>query len=680
MKNYYIDENNKILSSYEDTLKIIKEIYKETKECDIDKNIEYYKLLNRISEFIILIGSVEKNINDTYFKTKSITELDEQNYMLYNEFLPRNYSTSYLNPSYAVEVFGDEMGQLFSLLYSKYKNYITLAYTHKLVVMEKYNQLFINVSNYIKNNNNVIYTEIKGLITDFEIKNIDEGYEYFLKENYDKDFSFYTDIVMNSDLDDLRYLYKYGEYVTENEIKTAEFLLSYSSEKLNELSESIVKAYIEGFIRENKDITKRNNVQIICNIGQEKVVRQLIKEFKKHNLEGYVTEINTTDLNKQYDYDHKFDNAIYLNNQYVELSIEAFMKEAKSYNKLLKDYSGVLLIEKFGEEPFSPESKEDRLKLSDDQQQLYQTLRNQMRKVIEEFMPNTETSFCIVAFPTPEIGENFEEIFNDIIKVNMLDNSKYEIIQQVLIDALDKGEYVHVKGKDENKTDIKVKLSRLKNPKAETNFVNCVADVNIPLGEVFTTPVLKSTNGILHIEETYLEDFNYKNLTLTFKDGYVSDYLCSNFEQDEDNKNYIRENLLFPYKTLPIGEFAIGTNTLAYVIAEKYQILDKLPVLIIEKMGPHFAIGDTCFSWAEDIPMYNMLDKKEIVARDNEKSILRKTNLSEAYTNRHIDITLPYKSLGYINVITENGDIIEIIKDGRFILKGTEDLNMPFDN
>ena len=122
-------------------------------------------------------------------------------------------------------------------------------------------------------------------------------------------------------------------------------------------------------------------------------------------------------------------------------------------------------------------------------------------------------------------------------------------------------------------------------------------------------------------------NFKYENLKLTFKDGYVSEYTCTNFEDEAANKEYVRENLLFPHNTLPLGEFAIGTNTLAYVIAEKYGIVDKLPVLIIEKMGPHFAIGDTCFSWVEDMPVYNMLDKKEIVARDNEKSILRKIKI-----------------------------------------------------
>ena len=72
-----------------------------------------------------------------------------------------------------------------------------------------------------------------------------------------------------------------------------------------------------------------------------------------------------------------------------------------------------------------------------------------------------------------------------------------------------------------------------------------------------------------------------------------------------------------------MGEFAIGTNTTAYRMAKEYQIGAKLPILIAEKTGPHFAVGDTCYSHAEDTAVYNP-NGKEIIARDNEKSLLRK--------------------------------------------------------
>lgn len=299
-------------------------------------------------------------------------------------------------------------------------------------------------------------------------------------------------------------------------------------------------------------------------------------------------------------------------------------------------------------------------------------------KIHDKYIPRSETSFTAISFPSPEIGKNYEQIFEDILEINMLDTEQYEIIQQKIIDVLDKADYVHLKGIGKNKTDIRVKMQDIKNPDKETNFLNCGADVNIPVGEVFTSPLLKGTNGILHIEETYLNELKFIELELTFKDGYIVDYSCNNFDRDEDNKRYIEENLLFPHKTLPLGEFAIGTNTLAYVIARRHKITHLLPPLIIEKMGPHFAIGDTCFTFEEDRPVFNRLDNKEIIARENEKTALRKTNMQEAYTHQHTDITLPYESIAFIAVITKKGEKIDIIKNGRFVLEGTEELNKPF--
>ena len=69
---------------------------------------------------------------------------------------------------------------------------------------------------------------------------------------------------------------------------------------------------------------------------------------------------------------------------------------------------------------------------------------------------------------------------------------------------------MHVVGQNGNHTDFYVNLWKLKNPAKETIFENCVADVNIPVGEVFTSPVLKGTNGVLHVTGVYLESLYYK--------------------------------------------------------------------------------------------------------------------------------------------------------------------------
>lgn len=77
--------------------------------------------------------------------------------------------------------------------------------------------------------------------------------------------------------------------------------------------------------------------------------------------------------------------------------------------------------------------------------------------------------------------------------MNTLDQERYEQIQTTIIEALDSGESVTVTGRNGNHTNITVALTPMTDPARQTRFENCLADVNIPLGEVFTSPKLKET-------------------------------------------------------------------------------------------------------------------------------------------------------------------------------------------
>ena len=331
-----------------------------------------------------------------------------------------------------------------------------------------------------------------------------------------------------------------------------------------------------------------------------------------------------------------------MDKKFVERKLEVVRTTYEHLKERAAKFAGPACIEMFGEEPFTPAQKDSVVKLTGKQETLALTFDSRQSQIVNEYIRGDERSFTIIAYPVPEIGERYEEIFNEIIKINTLDASVYEKVQQILIDALDQGESVYIKGSGVNRTDLTVKLHPLQNSEKETIFENCVADVNIPVGEVFTSPVLEGTNGVLHVSKVYLNELQYRDLEITFANGMVADYNCKNFEHELENKAYVKDNVLYKHPTLPLGEFAIGTNTTAYVAAKKYQIEDKMPILIAEKMGPHFAVGDTCYSWAEDIKVYNP-NGKEIIARDNSVSIQRKEDVSKAYFHCHTDITIPYE-------------------------------------
>lgn len=70
-----------------------------------------------------------------------------------------------------------------------------------------------------------------------------------------------------------------------------------------------------------------------------------------------------------------------------------------------------------------------------------------------EYIKGEERSFTIIAFPVPDIGDKFEEIFRETVKINTLDYRTWQRIQQCMIDVLDTGEKVHITGSGENRTE-----------------------------------------------------------------------------------------------------------------------------------------------------------------------------------------------------------------------------------
>lgn len=634
----------------------------------------------KASEFICKIDDLNSIIKSGEINDFSLDRLKELNKSLFEEIYSENYEESFANPEYAVKTLGEEYGKILCYIYTKNRGMIRNVYMGRLEEVVLQMELFTQIYNYFEDVEQLEYDNVYETVYSYEKDNTEIFTDLMIEDRINPDNKFAVDIVMNSDLNDLRYLYKYGEHVGFNELKMAEFLNSLSQEEIDRLAKVYTEGYRIGFINTGKDISKKGTVDIRYSLGFERIIRSAIFNFKKMGLEPVIYQVgySTTSPNRQYAYDHRYDDALYLDKAYIKRKLEVSRHAYESRKQLAGKMAGPAVIEIFGETPFEPENKKQAYALSEEQQKLKSEYITEYQTMVQEYIKGDERSFTIIAFPIPEFGDDFEQMFKETVKINTLDSEIYGKVQQNIIDALDQAEYVKVLGKGDNKTNMKVQMHDLKNPLKETNFENCLADVNIPLGEVFTSPKLKGTEGILHVSQVYLNDLKYNDLQITFEDGKIKDYTCKNFDTEEENKKFIKQNVMFNHETLPIGEFAIGTNTTAYMVAKKYHVVYKLPILIVEKMGPHFAVGDTCYSFEEDIKTYNP-DGKEIVARENEVSALRKTDIKKAYFGCHTDITMPYDQLGEITAVRKDGSEITIIKDGHFVLEGTELLNEPLE-
>lgn len=651
----------------------------------------YRDYFRKTAEFLLMLDEVQGLVRNRDWESADILMLAEENRKLYEDILPEQYETSYGNPAYAQKMLGETFGSFLSALYSEMRSGIVYAYEGQLEYLSILNELFIEIYNCFEEEPE--YQAVRDIFYWYANDYCEVFAADRILDQIDPDRTFAVDIICRSDLSDQKYLYRYGEYISDNEIETAKYIADLPEETIQKMADVYTEGFRKGFVLGNKDLSKKTTVNIRFKLGFERVVKQAVANFEAMGLRPTIYRAGASVLtrrgvsrngyfgripNQQYDYDHKDDQALFLDKHYVERRLEVMKTVYEQNKELAAGFAGPAVMEVFGEIPFAPQKKEEALTLTKKQEEMLLSFDGKAGQITNTYIPGDERSFTIISWPVPEIGEKFEEIFGEVIRINTLDSDLYSKVQQTMIDALDEGESVHILGSGENRTDLTVQLYRLQDPQKETIFENCVADVNIPVGEVFTSPVLRGTNGVLHVSRVYLNGLQYRDLEIRFQDGMISGYGCGNFEDEKACRDYVKENILFNHETLPLGEFAIGTNTTAYVAGRRFGIEDKYPILIAEKTGPHFAVGDTCYSYSEDTKVYNP-DGKEIVARDNEVSILRKENPEQAYMHCHTDITIPYDELGAITVIRKDGSEIPLLKDGRFVLPGTEILNEPLD-
>ena len=662
----------------------------------------YRFYFQRVAFFLLDWCRIYEQIEAGEHEGWDLAEWERINTLLYADIAGDAYRESLSNPTCATKLLGETFGSFLAYVYAQLRSCIPDLFEQNgdrfLMHIQYFLELYTSFATAAEEGRNAPdYESVRDGLYDFIFYAYEQEADKNISAKVDPSSDFALRIIEASDPSDLRYLYRFGEYVSANEIETAKYLASLPKETLQLMADTYTEGYRIGFEKTGKDLSIKGTVHIIYPLGYEAIIKLAIANFEKMGLKptiprdavsvldrryGNESGYYSTRASRQYDFDHREDNALFLDKKMLQRRLDCMKNAYEERKAMARLMAGPAVIEVFGQNPFDPEVRKEAPSLSETQRKLKLWFDNMRSELVDGYIPEKERSFTIIAFPLPEIGDQYTEIMQETIRLNTLDWRKFEKIQQGIIDALDQCGSVHILGRGENQTDLTVQLYELTDPAKQTIFENCVADVNIPVGEVFTSPVLKGTQGLLHVTRVFLNGLEYRQLRLRFEDGRVKEYSCDNFEDPEGGKKLMYSQILFHHKDLAIGEFAVGTNTTAYRMGKKYGIEGRLPILIAEKTGPHLAVGDTCYSYSEDIRVYNP-DGKEIVAKDNEVSLNRRSDDEEvklsAYFNCHTDITIPYHELGLLAGIKQNGEQIPIIKDGRFVLPGTEALNEALD-
>ena len=434
------------------------------------------------SIFLLELENVRRKIADRSWEHYSLKQKQSLNEILYSAVLEGHYEKSYANPAYAAKEMGLETGRLLSLLYAEIRSGIPYAFENRMDYLTILYELFIEVYNCFENTEEPEPKEIRDILYWYASDYSDVFLADRIEEQIDPECSFAADIIEHADLETDDYLYRFGEYITENELGTARHLRSLPEDTLKKMADVYTEGYRIGFINTGKDLSIKSSVNIRYTLGFEKVIRIAIENFRKMGLKPVIYRAASSVITKreqykigyhgaiasqQYEYDHRQDQALFMDRRYIERRLEVAKTVYEKNKELAAGFAGPAVMETFGEKPFSPEANETAPVYSEAQRKLALEYDSRSGQLTNRYIKGEERSFTIIAWPVPEIGENYPQIFNEVIRLNTLDAALYTRVQQILIDALDQGDYVQVRGKGQNQTDIRVNLRELDYPEKE---------------------------------------------------------------------------------------------------------------------------------------------------------------------------------------------------------------------
>lgn len=400
----------------------------------------YKDFFQRTADFILMVV----NACDNRSKIVGLEALRAENWALYQDIFDAQYAQSYANPSFACARFGQKMGRLLSFLYTEIRAMIPYAFEQDLEEMVIRMELFVEIYyafSHAESEKELMALPEEAAIPDLEdIKNT----LYWFVSDYsetstgrsvrslvDADCDFAVRIVMDSDLRDLRYLYRYGEYVSSDVEKMAAYLNSLPEERIQLMADTYTEGYRIGFVKAHINLGKKETVDLHYMLGFERVVRAAIANFAKMGLKPTIYRCENSifnknvvrkkgyfgaDANRQYLYDHKDDIALFLDKKLVNRKLEVLKLAYEAVKEKAAVYAGPAVIEVFGETPFTPESKSAACSFNAEQQKLSAELRGASADIISQYINQAERSFTIIAFPVPGIGEQFGEIFDETIR------------------------------------------------------------------------------------------------------------------------------------------------------------------------------------------------------------------------------------------------------------------------
>ena len=351
--------NHKNNEEYWERLELVMERIEAVSEEEASSVEELYRgYFFEMSElFLVLYKLAEASLSG---KLAEISTLEGKkiNRRLYLD-VQEDYADSYANPAYAVSKMGWEYGPLLSALDARLHGIYTSCMEGNIRYLCIYAELFVEIYNCFEDAQNLNVHEIRKCMYSFmhdytEIFNADA-----ICRLIDPEYDYFTQIVMEAELDHPAYLYRYGLYIGKDETESAHFLHSLTKQQMQAMADTFTEGYRIGFVLGGKDLSKKQTVNIRYMVGFERMVRLAIRNFEKMGLKPVIYRAALERINKkgvhrigyygaipnrQFDYDHRADQAIYLDKAFMERRLGVMRSAYENYKTLANGHAGPACI------------------------------------------------------------------------------------------------------------------------------------------------------------------------------------------------------------------------------------------------------------------------------------------------------------------------------------------------
>ena len=235
-KELYKKNNETLKERYELVSERIRTI-SNMKEAEVSIEEKYASFFVKISQFLVKLQDVLEKEKSGELLAMSAEEGKALNDSLFDEIKKENYDLSFANPAFAVKTLGKDFGQLFSAIFASVINIIPTVFQGDYTFICIYEELILEIYTIMQDREGFTYKAVQDSYYWFKHDYIEVVMEDKVNKLINPEYDYYQKLIDMSK-DGIDYLYKYGFYISNDEIESARYLATFSDEEIVRLFEA----------------------------------------------------------------------------------------------------------------------------------------------------------------------------------------------------------------------------------------------------------------------------------------------------------------------------------------------------------------------------------------------------------------------------------------------------------